>query len=70
MRYRVLIEQDEDGVFVVRCPSLPGCVSQGKTRKEAITNIKDAMDGYLASLKKHREPIPPAIDEELVEASA
>jgi predicted RNase H-like HicB family nuclease len=34
MRLRILIEQDEDGIFVAECPSLPGCVSQGKTRKE------------------------------------
>jgi predicted RNase H-like HicB family nuclease len=42
----------------------------GRTRKEALANIKDAIDGYLASLKKHEEPVPPAIDEELVEVSA
>jgi predicted RNase H-like HicB family nuclease len=64
MRYRVLIEQDEDGVFVAECPSLPGCVSQGKTRKVAIENIRDAIHGYLESLEKHNEPIPPPIDEE------
>jgi predicted RNase H-like HicB family nuclease len=69
MRYRVLIEQDEDGVFVVECPSLPGCVSQGKTRKEAIENIQDAIHGYLESLEKHNEPIPPPIDEEIVEVA-
>ncbi len=70
MKYRVLISQDEDGVFVVTCPSLPGCISQGKSRKEALENIKDAMDGYIASLKKHSEPIPPSIEEETVEISA
>ncbi len=70
MKYRVLMELDEDGVFVARVPSLPGCISQGKTRKEALSNIKDAIDGYLASLKKHNEPVPPAINEELVEVSA
>jgi antitoxin HicB len=70
MKYRVLINQDEDGVFVATCPALPGCISQGKTRKEALTNIKDAIDGYLASLKKHDEPIPPPIEEEMVEVSA
>ena len=59
-RYRVFIEQDEDGVFVAECPSLPGCVSQGRTRDEAIANIKDAIAGYLESLRKHNEPIPPA----------
>ena len=56
--YRVLIEQDEDGVFVVECPVLPGCISQGKTRAEALANIGDAITGYLASLAKHGEPIP------------
>jgi predicted RNase H-like HicB family nuclease len=45
MRYRVVIEQDEDGVYVVECPSLPGCISQGKTRDEAVANIKDAIEG-------------------------
>ena len=70
MRFRIVIEQDEDGVFVARCPSLPGCVSQGKTRTEAKQNIEDAMTGYIASLKKHREPIPPSIEEETVEITA
>lgn len=64
MKYRILIEQDEDGVFVVECPSLPGCISQGKTREEALKNIQDAIKGYLESLKKHNEPIPPPIGEE------
>ncbi len=59
MKYRVVIEQDEDGAFVAECPSLPGCISQGQTREEALRNIKDAMQGYLESLKKHNEPIPP-----------
>ena len=67
MKYRILIEQDEDGVFVVECPSLPGCISQGKTRKEALENIQDAIKGYLESLKKHNEPIPSPIEEEIVE---
>lgn len=67
MKYRIIVEQDEDGVFVAQCPTLPGCVSQGKTRQEAIENIKDAIVGYLASLKKHGEPIPPPIQEDIVE---
>ena len=70
MKYRVTIEKDEDGVFVAKCPSLPGCVSEGRTREAALENIKDAIDGYVASLKKHNEPIPPSIDEELVEVRA
>jgi len=67
MKFRVIIQQDEDGAFVAECPSLPGCISQGKTREEALKNVKDAIMGYLESLKKHNEPIPPPIDEEIVE---
>jgi antitoxin HicB len=70
MKYRVVIEPDEDGVFVAECPALPGCISQGKTRAEALANITDAMTGYLASLKKHDEPTPPPISEEIVEIPA
>jgi predicted RNase H-like HicB family nuclease len=67
MKFRVLLERDEDGFYVAQVPVLPGCISQGKTREEAIENIKDAIRGYLESLKKHGEPIPPSIEEELVE---
>ncbi len=67
MKFRVLLERDEDGFYVAQVPALPGCISQGKTREEAIENIKDAIRGYLESLKKHGEPIPPSIEEELVE---
>ncbi|MEX1139689.1 MAG: type II toxin-antitoxin system HicB family antitoxin [Bacteroidota bacterium] len=67
MKYRVVLHQDEDGVFVAEVPSLPGCISQGKTRKEAITNIQEAMEGYLESLKARNEPVPPPIMEEIVE---
>jgi predicted RNase H-like HicB family nuclease len=67
MKMRIHIEQDEDGVFVASCPTLPGCISQGKTRKAARANIIEAITGYLASLAKHDEPIPPPITEEVVE---
>jgi len=43
MIFNVTIDRDEDGVFVVECPSIPGCVSQGKTKEEALENIKDAI---------------------------
>ncbi|MCX7736523.1 MAG: type II toxin-antitoxin system HicB family antitoxin [Candidatus Kapabacteria bacterium] len=69
MKYRILIEEDEDGIFVAECPSLPGCISQGKTREEVLANIKDAISGYLSSLKKHNEPIPPPIYEEILEVN-
>ena len=67
MKYRVIIEEDEDGVFVAECPTLPGCISQGKTRKESLSNVRDAIKGYLQSLKKHNEPVPPSVFEEMVE---
>jgi antitoxin HicB len=70
MKFRILVEPDEDGVFVAQCPSLPGCISQGATRPEAVDNIKDAISGYLASLKKHDEPVPLPISEEVVEILA
>ena len=67
MKYRVLIEQDEDGVFVAEVPSLPGCISQGSTRQEALSGIREAMTLYLESLAAHGEPIPPPVSEEIVE---
>lgn len=67
MKYRVLIEQDEDGFFVAEVPSLPGCVTQGQTRQEALENIREAIAGYLESLEDHHEPVPPSIHEEIVE---
>jgi predicted RNase H-like HicB family nuclease len=63
MKYRVLIEQDEDGVFVAEVPVLPGCISQGASRDEALENIREAIEGYLESLRTHGEPVPPAISE-------
>jgi predicted RNase H-like HicB family nuclease len=67
MKFRVVIEQDEDGKFVASCPTLPGCWSQGDTRDEARRNIADAMRGYLESLRKHGDPIPPPISEEIID---
>ena len=70
MKYRVLIEQDEDGAFVAEVPALPGCISQGRTRAEATENIKEAIGLYLESLSAHDEPVPPPITEEVVEVEA
>jgi len=69
VRYRVLIEQDEDSLYVAEVPALPGCISQGKTRTEVIENVKEAIAGYLESLQAHGEPVPPSISEEVVEIS-
>ena len=58
MKLHVIIEQDEKGYFVAEVPALPGCLSQGRTRKEAIANIKEAIEGWLEVMesKKSLEP--------------
>ena len=55
---QVLIYPGEDGYWVVECPSLPGCISQGSTRKEAIANIKEAIELYISSLQDDGMPVP------------
>ena len=54
----VTLEEDEDSFIVASCPALPGCHSQGRTKEEAIANIKEAIRGYIASMRKHGELIP------------
>ena len=70
MKYRVYIEQDEDGMFVATCPTLPGCVSQGESRSDAQLNIREAISLYLESLREYGDPVPPGIEEEVVEVPA
>jgi predicted RNase H-like HicB family nuclease len=48
----------EDGYWVAECPSLKGCVSQGKTREEAIENIKEAIEVYIEALEEDSLPVP------------
>jgi predicted RNase H-like HicB family nuclease len=55
---QVILSKDEDGYWVVECPSLKGCVSQGKTRAEALENIREAIAGYIAALEEDGLPIP------------
>ncbi len=55
---KVLLYPGEDGYFVVEVPSLPGCISQGKTREEALTNIEEAIDLYIEALQDRGEPVP------------
>jgi predicted RNase H-like HicB family nuclease len=47
MKFLVTVDRDEDGAWVVECPSIPGCASQGKTKPEALVNIKEAIMGCL-----------------------
>jgi antitoxin HicB len=69
VKFRVTIQQDEDGVFVVEVPALPGCLSQGRTRAEVIENIREAIAAYLESLDARSEAVPPPISEEIVEVA-
>ena len=55
---QVIIYPGENGYWIAECPSLPGCVSQGKTKDEAIANIKEAIRGYIAALEEDHLPIP------------
>ena len=55
---QVIITRGEDGYWVAECPSLPGCVSQGKSREEAIANVKEAIEGYVAALKDDGLKVP------------
>jgi predicted RNase H-like HicB family nuclease len=43
MKFPTVIDRDEDGMWVVECPAIPGCISQGRTREEAMENIKEAI---------------------------
>jgi predicted RNase H-like HicB family nuclease len=64
MKYRVLLQPDEDGQFVAEVPALPGCISQGKSRDEALRNVKEAIGLYLESLQAHGDAVPPPIQED------
>jgi len=55
---QIILYPGEDGYWVVECPSLPGCISQGKTKEEAIENIREAIIGYIAALEEDKLPVP------------
>lgn len=56
---QVVLYRGEDAFWVAECPSLPGCVSQGKSREEAIKNIREAIEGYVRALEEDNLPVPP-----------
>jgi predicted RNase H-like HicB family nuclease len=58
MKRKLLLYPGEDGYFVAEVPSLPGCLSQGKTREEALANIEEAMELYVAVLDDRGEAVP------------
>ncbi len=55
---QVIIFRGEDGYWIAECPSLPGCVSQSRSKEKAIRNIKEAIEGYIASLEADSIPVP------------
>jgi len=65
MQFNVTLEQDEDGVWVVECPSIPGCVSQGQTKEEALIQIQDAIHACLQVRAERGMPL--AIETQQIE---
>jgi predicted RNase H-like HicB family nuclease len=57
MKFKIVLEKDEDGWFVATCPSLPGCISQGKTEKRAIKNMQEAIELHIHSLAEDGIPL-------------
>lgn len=68
MVFNVTIDRDEDGVYVVECPAIPGCVSQGKSKEEALENIKDAIT--LCLQVRSEKGMPLTIETRQVEVAA
>lgn len=66
-RYNIMLRPEPEGVFTAIVAALPGCVTYERTLAEARTMAKDAISGYIESLKKHKEPIP--TDDETLVAS-
>jgi predicted RNase H-like HicB family nuclease len=58
MKLNVILEQDEEGYFVAEVPALLGCLSQGKTREEALANVREAIEGWLVVMESKRTPDP------------
>ena len=70
MRYTVVLEQEADGGYVVSAPALPGCVSQGDTREEALANIQEAIGLYIEDCRDAGDPVPTEAGKEFIEIEA
>ncbi len=69
MRYTVILERDPSGMVVAYVPALSGCVSQGKNKREALRNVKEAIALYIETLIEHGQPVPQEAGREVVELS-
>ncbi|MER3544906.1 MAG: hypothetical protein C4311_10000 [Chloroflexota bacterium] len=69
-QFTVVVERDEDGVYIATCPALPGCYSQGDTYQEALENLKDAMKLHIQARQSLGEPIPIEVALDRVEVNA
>ncbi len=71
-RFKVVLEPNESGGYTVHVPILPGCISEGDSKNEALTNIKEAIELYIESLEEDGEPIPSeeSAEEAVVEVTA
>jgi predicted RNase H-like HicB family nuclease len=70
MRYTVVLEREKDGGYVASVPALPGCVSQGETRTEALSNIREAIELYVEDCRAAGDPVPTEAGKEFVEVEA
>ena len=69
-QFSIVVEQDEDGVYISSCPVLQGCYSQGNTYKEAVENLKDAIHLHIEARREVGEPVPIEVAIDKVEISA
>jgi len=69
-RFTVVVEQDEDGVYIASCPALQGCYSQGNTYEEAVNNVRDAIHLHIEARRDVGEPVPIEVAIDRVEISA
>jgi predicted RNase H-like HicB family nuclease len=58
LKFRVIIEKDQDGFLIAKVPDLPGCATQAKTKRELMKNVKEAIQAYLEALKQNGNPVP------------
>ncbi len=67
MEFTAILEREGDGGYVVSVPALPGCISQGDTREEALRNIREAIEAYIEDCREAGDPIPTEAGKEIIE---